>query len=298
VTARLHSMTAYGVGASDAGSCRVTARCRSVNHRFLDVVVRLPEELRHLEIDLRQRVSEKLSRGRVDLRVDVDDRRERTVEVVVNRSWLKALDDASRSLAGEGIEVGRLHLGDLLRAPEALRVVSALPEGEDELPFWIAQAVDAAVEQLIESRAVEGGKLEEVLTSLLDSLASETEEMSELQDLVRGELEKRLRSRLEELAATGVSVPDEVRVAQEITMLIDRSDVREELDRLRVHQAHFRETMAQAGAVGKKLDFLTQEMARELTTLATKCRNTSVMQRALDAKVICEQIREQVQNIE
>ncbi len=294
----MRSMTAYGAGIRDTAGCRVSARLRSVNHRYLDVAVRLPEEMRHLEVGLRQRLAQDLSRGRVELRVEVDDRREKSIEVVFDRTWVQAIQAATQALSEEGLEVGELRLTDLLRIPEALRVVRGSAAPDTDLEQWVSEAVDGAVEELIGARDLEGDKLGEAVGALVGQLSVVAEELATLQGAVREELQEKLQSRLQELVAGGSAVPDESRVAQEIALLIDRSDVREELDRLRAHCEHFVETMAESGPVGKKLDFLAQEMAREINTLGAKSRSTGIGPLHLEAKLICEQIREQVQNIE
>jgi len=293
----MRSMTGYGSASHDSSDHRVTVRIRTVNHRFLDLVMKMPEEYREMELQVRERVSDNLRRGRVEVRIDLDDRREREVEVHVNPSWIEALKRSATELEEQGLELGPLRLNDLLRIPDAVRISSGTAPIDQEISAAVLSALDAALEDLVASRDREGGKLQSVLIGHLDQLADLVDQIAADQETIRCELETRYRTRIEELAIDTDSV-EESRVAQEIAILVERADVREELNRLMSHQASFRETMAGRGAIGKKLDFISQEISRELTTLGAKCRHAGISQRNVDAKLVCEQIREQLQNIE
>lgn len=293
----MQSMTGYGSASRETGEFRVSFRIRSVNHRFLDLVLRMPEDLRPLEPSLRERIGKRLRRGRIELRLEVDDRRQGAVEVQVNRSWISAIQELSKELQESGLDLGRLRLGDLLKMPGAVHVSTVSDDGEAEAGREILAVLDEALEDLGSSRAREGEKLKDVLEGLLSTLSDLIGKLAAKQDSLRQNQRERLRSRIQELA-DDAGLLDEGRLEQEIAILAERSDVREELDRLEAHVEHFRDAMNQPGAVGKKLDFIAQEIARELTTLGAKCRQTDVQQRNVDAKLVCEQLREQVQNIE
>ena len=293
----MHSMTGYGSANLETGQLRVSCRIRSVNHRFLDLVLRMPEDLRPLEPALKERIGQRLCRGRIELRLEVDDRRQRSVEVRVNKSWIAALDHLSKELKESGLKFGRLRLGDLLKIPDAVHVSTNFHDDDAESNRQVLAALDGALEDLVGSRAREGEKLQIVLLELLERLSGLIGEISSQQDPLHQEQQERLRRRVQELMGTG-QVLDEARLEQELAILAERSDVREELDRLHTHVDHFEHTMKQSGAVGKKLDFIAQEMARELTPPGAKCRQPGVQQRNMDAKLACEQLREQIQNIE
>ena len=293
----MQSMTGFGGASQEFDSCRVSARFRTVNHRYLDLVIRMPEEQRHLESSVRKQIADGLSRGRVELRIEIEDRRDRPVEVHLNHSWIEALQQVAEELAAKDIALAEPGLTDLLRFPDALRITSRPDAESEEIAGAVESTVGLALSGLQESRAEEGAKLQAALTELLDTLESLVRDMENAQGDVRLELEKRLRSRLEELVAQSPEL-GEMRIEQELAILVERSDVREELDRLSSHLEQFRTSMLSAAAVGKKLDFLAQEILRELTTLGAKCRQAGVVQMHIDAKLLCEQIREQVQNVE
>jgi len=293
----MKSMTGYGSNAQDTGSFQVSMRIRSVNHRYLDLVLRMPEEYRSLELEVRERVGNRLNRGRLELRLDVEDRRDRPVTVDVNKAWVSALLQAQKELESAHLDLEKLRLGDLLRIPDAVRISATTLEVDAEISALIFAVLEGALDDLETSRAREGAKLQSVLEAQLALLADLVEEISAQQESIRRDQAERLRSRIQDLLGNS-EIVDERRIEQEIAFLAERSDVREELDRLATHVTHFRDTMAESGAVGKKLDFLAQEISRELTTLGAKCRQAGVMQRNVEAKLICEQIREQIQNIE
>lgn len=293
----MQSMTGYGSVDQETGALRVSVRLRSVNHRLLDLVLRMPEEIRALEIEMRERIGRRFQRGRIELRMDIEDRRHHPVEVNVNKAWIAALLQASQELEASELDLEKLRLGDLLRIPDAIRISVVSAQVDTEESQAIFAVLESALEDLEASRVKEGSKLQTVLETQLETLADLVEQISGEQDTVRSEQAERLRRRIQELIAGSANL-EEGRLEQEIAILAERSDVREELDRLTTHIVHFRDTMAQPGAVGKKLDFIAQEISRELTTLGAKCRQAGVMQRNVDAKLVCEQIREQIQNIE
>jgi len=292
----MHSMTGFGQAVSDTDICRAVLRIRCVNHRFLDIALRMPEELRSQEPAIRELIGERLHRGRIEVRLDVEDRREREVQVRINQRLVSALAQTVQELEEQGLRMESATLGDLARIPDALRISSAT--GDDtELAEQILTVIGAGLDEVEQMRSSEGSKLAAALADRLDGLVSLVREIEVAQPIIQAELGQRLRDRMREIESGAHSI-DEARMAQEIALLVERSDVKEELDRLITHAAHFRQIMGQDGAVGKKLDFLAQEILRELTTLASKCRHTDVMQKTIDAKLLCEQIREQVQNVE
>jgi uncharacterized protein (TIGR00255 family) len=292
----MRSMTGYGEASGENARYAVSVSLRAVNHRFLDLQVRLGEELRSSEAALRDLFGKELVRGRVEARVDVRPRAERAVTVQVNMGVVRAAHSATHQLVEAGLIERGLAAGDLLRIPEAFRVEvasEAWDAGDHELLLGVARA---AVAQLVASRETEGASLRGVLDERLRGLEEAAARLDSLRGGVREELSATLHRRLAELL--GTQALDEARVAQEVALLVDRSDVSEEIDRLHAHVEHFRTVTREDGGAGKRLDFLTQEIFRELNTLGAKCRNAEMTRAVLDAKVLCEQVREQVQNVE
>jgi uncharacterized protein (TIGR00255 family) len=289
-------MTGYGEASGRSGRRAVTVSLKAVNHRFLDLQVRLGDELRGSEPALREALARELVRGRVEARVEVAALGERGGAVQVDLDVVRAVHAAVRELVDGGVLSGGLAAGDLLRLPAALRIASAAQgwdQADEELLLATAQA---AVKQLVAGREAEGAGLAAALGERLTALETVVLQLAALRGPALEESAAALRRRVAELLA-GQPL-DEARIAQEVALLADRGDVSEEVDRLRSHLEHFRSVAAAAGASGKRLDFLTQEIFRELNTLGAKCRNAGMVRAVLDAKVLCEQLREQVQNVE
>ena len=289
-------MTGFGEAEGSNERYAMSVVLRGVNHRFLDLVLRLREEQRSSEAGLRELFSTELERGRVEVAVEIQPVAEHPAEVVIQRDLVRALHAACADLVADGLVAPELTLGDLMRLPDAVRVrpgAHAWDEGDHRLLLEVARR---ALEQFVAGRRHEGGKLEAVLRERLRTLADLADRLRVRREAVAHELGESLRRRLQELLE-GRDLPPE-RLAQEVALLVDKSDVREELDRLSSHLEHFQTVMADRGGVGKRLDFLTQEIFRELNTLGAKCRDTDMIRAVLDAKVLCEQLREQVQNLE
>lgn len=293
----MRSMTGFGQAATETDSCRVDVRLRSVNHRFLDVALRLPEEFRDREPLVREAIQSRLHRGRVEARIEIEDLRERDLTASVNTTLLAALTGVRKQLEHAGLPLAPLQLGDLLRIPNAVRISAAHAEGDSAVDRQIEATLLGALEQLQQERAAEGEKLSTILAEKLDALDNSLQAISERSKLVRQVLADGFRRRIAELM-DDPSRLDEHRLAQEIAFLAERADIQEELDRLATHLGHLREAMTHDGPVGKRLGFLAQEVLRELNTLASKCRTTEVLNLAIEAKLACEQLREQIQNIE
>lgn len=292
----MRSMTGYGEASGENARRGITLSVRAVNHRFFDLQLRIGDELRGSEAALRDAIGKEVTRGRVEARVEVRPVAERKATVEVNMGVVREAHAAVHQLAEAGLVERGLSAGDLLRLPEAFRVELADEEWTEEDEELLLAVVRDAVAQLVASREKEGASLVAILEEKLRALEEVVARLDTLRGPVREEIAAALRRRLAELLA-GQPV-DEARLAQEVALLVDRSDVSEEIDRLRSHVEHFRAVCREPGAAGKRLDFLTQEIFRELNTLGAKCRNAEMTRAVLDAKVLCEQIREQVQNVE
>lgn len=292
----MRSMTGYGEASGENARYGITVSLRAVNHRFLDVQLRIGDELRSSEGALRDLLGKEVTRGRVEARVEVRPLSERKAEVQVNMGVVRAAHAAVHQLVEAGLVERGLAAGDLLRLPEAFRVDVGSEAWDPEDHGLLLRVAGDAVTQLVAGRELEGASLVAILDERLNGLGEVVAQLDALRGNVREEIAATLRKRLAELLA-GQPL-DEARVAQEVAVLVDRSDVSEEIDRLRSHVEHFRSVTREPGAAGKRLDFLTQEIFRELNTLGAKCRNAEMTRAVLDAKVLSEQMREQVQNVE
>lgn len=288
----IHSMTAIARGERVSAEGRLGLEIRTVNHRYLDASLRLPERLRRCETALRETLRARLERGRVDLTVHLDREAGGSFQPRPDPQRLAALVAA--------LEEGRSALGDLagpvdplelLRWPGLIREPEA---DEDALARELDQLAREVLDRLVAHRAREGERLARIIETRLEAIAAIVEEIAAgADDLVRA-LRDRLRRRARELAGD----LDPERLEQEVALLAQKADVAEELDRLRVHLDEVRSTLAADGPTGRRLDFLAQELNREANTLASKATQAGVALRAVDLKVLIEQIREQIQNIE
>lgn len=290
------SMTGFGQAERESPRHRVSAFVRSVNHRFLDLVLRLPDELRPLEGEVRTLVTERLGRGRVELKLHVETLAGAPLEVELHRGAAEALAEQVRQLVRDGILEEGLSAGDLLRLPDLFRLRSPGTAWDDADSALALETAVEALDRLLATRRAEGERLRETLEERLEALAAWSARLSEHRERVLSALHEGLRRRLQELLED--SVVDERTIVQEAAVLAERSDVREELDRLGSHLVAFRECLREGGPVGRKLDFLAQELHREINTLGSKCRDTEMAAAVVEAKLVCEQMREQVQNLE
>lgn len=292
----IYSMTGYGQAERSDERHRIGVAIRTVNHRFLDLALRLSDQYRSLENPLRERVAARLRRGRVEATIEIEFLGEREVRVEVDRVVAAALEGERRRLEEAGVEVQPLSFSDLVRLPEVVRV-------DCDRERWLASdqrlfdaVVDEALDQVIEGRRREGEQLRNALEERLAALSTLIERLGERRRELEAETLGALRDRLARLLAES-SLPEE-RLTQEAAVLVERSDIGEELDRLGSHLTHFQENLQRGGAVGKRSDFLSQEIYRELNTVVAKCRDAQMTASAVDAKLLCEQLREQAQNLE
>jgi uncharacterized protein (TIGR00255 family) len=275
-----------------------TLSVKSVNHRFLDLQLRLPSGLDALEADLRKALKDSLVRGHVELTLSVD--RSAQQKAGYNRELVAAYLTAFAAARKENQLAGEPDLNAVLRLPGALQAESRCGEDLTVLAESVQSEIVPLLDQLKIMRAREGELLEAILNATLDRLAEATDGVAELRPEIEQRYQERLTQRL--LAATGPEF-NRQRLLEEVAVLVERSDVAEELARMHTHIAHFRELLAAGGELGKKLDFLLQEMNREANTLLSKTggvggKGTRITELGLAMKSEIEKAREQIQNVE
>jgi uncharacterized protein (TIGR00255 family) len=277
-----------------------TLSVKSVNHRFLDIQLRLPAGLDALEMELRRVLKESLIRGHVELTLSVD----RSVQqrAGYNREMVAGYVEAFRQARSEFRLKGDLDLNAVLRMPGALQTESRGNSEEDfqALTSSALNAIGPLLEELKVMRGREGESLENILRACLDRLAETVDGVASMRPEVEQRYQERLTQRL--TAATGNEF-NRQRLLEEVAVLVDRSDISEEIERMHTHIGHFREVLTGGGEVGKKLDFLLQEMNREANTLLSKTggvggKGTKITELGLAMKADIEKAREQVQNAE
>jgi len=276
---------------------------KSVNHRFLDIKLRMPDSLEPYELRLRQTVKNRIHRGHIDIHLNVEPGE--AAPVHVNRELLQAYLRAADELRQQTGAKAELDLVSLLRLPGVIGgLAPALPDSEEEqeaLGKVLESMLADAVSKMDEMRRTEGRHLTEELRSRLVRISEQTDQVRVLMETLRPAFARRLESRLKDLL-NGAQV-DSGRLAQEAALLAERSDISEELDRLRSHLQQFTKLLDGAGELGKKLDFLLQEMHREANTMLSKTPGVesealAITGLSLEIKSEIEKLREQVQNIE
>jgi len=288
----VHSMTAFARDQQELADGLVLGwELKSVNHRFLEAQFRMPEQLRGLEHELRELLRRHLSRGKVDctLRADAGGGAHR---LQLNRPLLLQILATLEQVRRDAPEVGAPSAMDLLRWPGMLGGELALDA--EALREPVTDLFESALAGLIGHRSREGEALRETIYGRLDAIDDLVEQIRRHTTSITHQIEQRLRQRLEELAAN----VDPERLEQEVALLASRGDIAEELDRLRIHVEEARTALRGPGPHGRRLDFLTQELNREANTIGAKSLQAETSQRAVDLKVVIEQIREQVQNLE
>ena len=290
----IKSMTGFGRGSAQGESFKVHVDMRTVNNRFLDIHTRLPQELASLEVPLKKQIQAALKRGRVDLTVSIDQLKPATFEI--NRPLVSGYLSALAELKAEFGLVGDPSLELVAKLPGALQVSQDSGELDEALVAGVTKAVSEALVALAEMRVVEGQELATELTARLDSIESQLPSIEAAAASLPGIYREKLTRRLQDLLAGGQI--DEVRLAQEAVMLADRSDIAEEITRLKSHIVQMREVLRADDEVGKRLDFLLQEMNREANTILSKSNDLAISDAAILIKTDVEKLREQGQNVE
>jgi uncharacterized protein (TIGR00255 family) len=286
----ISSMTGYAAASADTGRGTLGIELRSVNGRFLDLSLRVAEELRALEPMLRETISARLARGKVDCRVFFLESSSRGPERLEAAALarLKALaEEAARAFPG----AAPLRIADVLRWPGVVAEASA---EEGALRSAAERLCRKALDELVAARRREGAKL---AAAVGERIAEMRRRVDEVLPLVPESIQN-YQARLTERFREALGSADDERIRAEIAVFAQKIDVGEEIDRLRAHLAEVERTLAKGGATGKRLDFLAQELNREANTLASKAASQAVSDCALELKLLVEQVREQVQNIE
>jgi uncharacterized protein (TIGR00255 family) len=291
----IRSMTAFArlQQSNDAGS--ITWELRSVNHRYLEPGLKLPDEFRQLEPEIRKLLGQTLSRGKVDLSLRYKIEVQQQTQIALNENILRSLREVEQKVLNIVHEGSKLSVADILSWP------GVISEGERDLSALHQLALtclEAVLEQLQQSRETEGAALEEMIRSrcqqVSDIVAEVRKHRPEMMKALREKWEATLDDKLQQWRESA----NESRLEQELVMLAQKLDVEEELDRLDTHIAEVLKVLDRNEAVGRRLDFLMQELNREANTLGSKSQDGVTTQQAVDLKVLIEQMREQVQNIE
>ena len=292
----MKSMTGFGRGAVSGENFAVSVEIKTVNNRFLDLNLRLANELQTLEAKLKNLIQNRLSRGRVDVFINYEQSREIVYEL--NRPLISGYISALKQMQTEFSLTGEPDFNYIARLPNALQ-----PKTEDlseDFTNGVENALKNALDELEKMREIEGESLKTDLENLLSEIENHLPKIESESESVAEEYQQRLNKRIEKLLSKSDSQIelDQARLAQEVAYLADKSDISEEITRLKSHIEQFRGILNEEKEVGKRLDFLTQELNREANTISSKTQNLIVKESALEIKSAIEKIREQVQNVE
>lgn len=288
----IRSMTGFANAAGECGSKRINLEIRAVNHRYLDVQFRMPDDLRHLEGAMREQIAAEAVRGKLECRIQVQDIVQTTQGLEVNRDLVAQLTALNRQWRDEFDGLGKLTVADILKFPG---VLASQSEDTEAFSQTVQDLLKQALKEFADARKREGKKLADHLLERLEKMEGIVDALSELfPSLLEAHMEK-VRTRL----ADAVANIDNDRLQQEFALFMQKSDVDEEFSRLRTHIGEVRRIVTEGkGSVGKRLDFLMQELNREANTLGSKAFAAESTQASVELKVLIEQMREQVQNIE
>jgi uncharacterized protein (TIGR00255 family) len=296
----IKSMTGFAAVTREDDRATIAVTVRTLNHRYLDLQLRVPQSMAALEIDVRALVGKRVARGRVELSLLVQLHQTPGVDVEFNEDFGRALGRALDQARARGLVDGQLTPGDLLRLPQAISIRERSSDADEALMPGVAirarQAVDDALVELDSMRAREGEHVRADLDQRRTLVADLVERIAEAADRGRAAMEQRLAERVQQLRSDLQA--DEAAVAQEIVRTAARSDISEEVTRFRGHVSHWVTLADSAEPCGRKLDFLLQEMNREVNTMGSKADGLRVSELIIAAKAELEKMREQVQNVE
>jgi uncharacterized protein (TIGR00255 family) len=293
-------MTGFASITSEDERATVAVTIRALNHRYLDLQLRIPQALAGIEAEVRSLIGRRVARGRVELSVSLQLRQPPAVEVEFNETFGNALSAAIEQARDRGLVTGALTPGDLLRLPQALTIRERQNDADEtvekELAARASTAIAGALTDLDSMRTREGEHLRQDLDQRRSLVADLVERVVSAADEGRAAMERRLAERVRELRVELQA--DQTAVAQEIVKMAARSDISEEVTRFRGHVAHWVALSDSAEPCGRKLDFLLQEMNREVNTMGSKADGLRVSELIITAKAELEKMREQVQNVE
>lgn len=291
----IKSMTGFGRGKSQADGMECLVEIKTVNHRYSDVYIKIPRQISFLEDKVREVVGKSVSRGKADVFVSFDDFSEDSRSILIDESLAKTYINTVRQLRDKYDLLDDISVSLIAKFPDVLKVEKV---EQDEEKIWrlLSEALDAAIDSLINMRQIEGEGLKNSIFEKTDFIENIVKEIGIRAPEVVKEYKSKLENRIKEIMEQ--QVVDENRMATEVAIFADRCSIDEELVRLSSHISQLRETLKTGQSVGRKLDFLIQEMNREINTIGSKANDLNITKFVVDIKSELEKIREQIQNIE
>lgn len=293
----INSMTGYGYGEIQQNGLRVCIEVKSLNHKFLDISMRMPRHLNSIEIELRKIVSDRFKRGRFDVAINIKDENGVLVNIGLELKKAKKIYDQLRELKENLLLPGEITLSDMLSFKDYMKTDEAFGLEEIRVVYPVDRALNLALDNLMEMRIQEGKEIFQQLNLYCDSVEDLVHEISlrisEDLGLYKNKLIEKIKS-----ITQGLEI-DDSRIAQELAIIVEKSDISEEINRLKSHISQFRMKLTNnVEAVGKTLDFIVQEMSREINTIASKSQSIEISNKVIETKGILEKMKEQICNVE
>ena len=290
----IKSMTGFGKSSLNLNERNYQIEIKSVNHRYLDIQVKLPRQLSYLEEMLKLEISKKIKRGKIDVIITFENNSEKGKNIKINTEIAKMYISELKNLAEEENLLSNIEVTDIAKFPDVLLIQNV--EDDETIKEEIQTVLFEAITKLLEMRKAEGMKIYEDLQKRIDKVAEEIKKISSISTRLIEEYVVKLEARVKEL--TKMQEIDKYRIAQEIVIYADKSSIEEEITRLNSHIMQFKNLLNLQEPVGKKLDFIIQEMNRETNTIGSKSCNLQITNGVIEIKTELENIREQIQNIE
>ena len=290
----IKSMTGFGRGKYENEGRTYTIEIKAVNHKYSDISIKMPRFFNSLEDAIRKKISSVISRGKIDVYITFENYSAKGTNIRLNKELAKTYIDELKALAVETGIQNNINVMELAKFPEVLKLDE--DSQEEIIGKELNIALEEALEKFIQMKEIEGAKLVEDIEKRIENVQTKVEEISNYSSNLIQEYIVRLEARVKELLNT--DIVDENRLAQEIVIYSDKCSIEEELTRLRSHIAQFKRLLKETSPIGKKFDFLVQEMNRETNTIGSKANCLEITNRVIDIKTELENIREQIQNIE
>ena len=291
----IRSMTGYGKQSLIVEKREYQVEIKSVNHRYLDINVKMPKTLSYLEDAVKKEISEKIKRGKIDVFITFENNSQEGKNITINKELAKLYIEQLKQLAQEEKISSNIEVMDIAKLPDILVVKN--DEEDERIQNELIEVVQGAISKIIEMKNVEGSKIEQDLLQRIDKIENKIMEISAKSTGLIEEYVVKLEKRIKEILKT--EELDKSRLAQEVVIYADKCSIEEEVTRLKSHIYQFRNLISNNNeTIGKKLDFLIQEMNRETNTIGSKANNLEITNGVIDIKTELEDIREQIQNIE
>lgn len=291
----IRSMTGYGKASLSVEGREYQVEIKSVNHRYLDINIKMPRTLGYLEETIKKQISEKIKRGKIDVFITFENNSQEGKDIKINKELAKIYINQLKELAQEENISSNIEVIDIAKFPDILTI--KIEQEDEKIKNEILQVTKDATDKIIEMKNIEGQKIAQDLLSRIGKIENKIEEISKKSTGLIEEYVVKLEKRIKEILKT--EEIDKSRLAQEVVIYADKCSVEEEITRLKSHIYQFKNLIADNnGTIGKKLDFIIQEMNRETNTIGSKANNLEITNGVIDIKTELEDIREQTQNIE